>query len=370
MADMEAYERDIGRAHVDYFLEFLDRMNEARAGVAAVLGTDVGAVALTHATTDGMNAATLVPDWRAGGRAVTTAHEHPGALGPLYALRDRYGIDLTFVEAGDDGDDDRTIAAFDEAITTDTRLVSISHVLWTTGAVLPVRAIAEIAHDRGALVVVDGAQAAGAIPFRLEDLGVDLYARRGAEVAARAGGDGCARRRPGRGRASRAVARRLLQLRDGRRDGRRDLVARRPPLRGQRIPSAVGRRDGALDRLVVDVRRARLRPAARPRDGRPPPSTAWRAIPGVTVLTPRHAMATLVTIRIAGWPAQAALDELGSRIFLIARTIPSLDALRLSVGFFTTDDELDRVAEAIELLASHTPETLPPRRTLAILGQG
>jgi L-cysteine/cystine lyase len=89
--DMEAYERDIGRAHVDYFMEFLDRMNEARAGVAAVLGTDVGAVALTHATTDGMNAATLVPDWRAGGRAVTTAHEHPGALGPLYALRDRYG---------------------------------------------------------------------------------------------------------------------------------------------------------------------------------------------------------------------------------------------------------------------------------------
>jgi L-cysteine/cystine lyase len=94
------------------------------------------------------------------------------------------------------------------------------------------------------------------------------------------------------------------------------------------------------------------------------------SIPGVTVLTPRHAMGTLVTFRLAGWSAQAALDELGSRIFLIARTIPSLDALRLSVGFFTTDDELDRVAEAIELLASHTPESLPPRRTLAILGQG
>ena len=94
------------------------------------------------------------------------------------------------------------------------------------------------------------------------------------------------------------------------------------------------------------------------------------SIPGVTVLTPRHAMGTLVTFRIAGWSAQAALDELGSRIFLIARTIPSLDALRLSVGFFTTDDELDRVADAIELLASHTPESLPPRRTLAILGQG
>src|SRR4029079_13538352 len=41
-------------------------------------------------------------------------------------------------------------------------------------------------------------------------------------------------------------------------------------------------------------------------------------IPGVTVLTPRHAMATLVTFRIAGWSAEAALDELGSRGFLLA----------------------------------------------------
>jgi selenocysteine lyase/cysteine desulfurase len=79
-------------------------------------------------------------------------------------------------------------------------------------------------------------------------------------------------------------------------------------------------------------------------------------------------MATLVTFRIAGWPAQAALVELGARVFTVARTIPSLDAVRLSVGFFTTDDELERVAEIVELLAAHTPETLPPRRTLTMLG--
>ena len=139
-------------------------------------GPTSGAVGLTHSTTDAMNAATLLPDWRAGGRVVTTAHEHQGGVGPLYALRDRNGVELVFVDAGADGDDDRTVAAFEAAITPDTRLVSISHVLWTTGAVMPVARIAEIAHDRGAIVVVDGAQAAGAIPFRFEDLGADLYA--------------------------------------------------------------------------------------------------------------------------------------------------------------------------------------------------
>jgi L-cysteine/cystine lyase len=93
------------------------------------------------------------------------------------------------------------------------------------------------------------------------------------------------------------------------------------------------------------------------------------AINGVTVLTPPDRMATLVSFRIAGWSAQAALDELGARAFAIARTIVSLDALRISVGFFTSEDELERLAETVELLAAHTPETLPPRRRLAMLGE-
>jgi selenocysteine lyase/cysteine desulfurase len=90
----------------------------------------------------------------------------------------------------------------------------------------------------------------------------------------------------------------------------------------------------------------------------------------VTVLTPLDRMATLVTFRIGGWSAQAALDELGARVFAIARTIPSLDALRISVGFFNSDDELDRLAGAVELLASHTPETMPRRHRLEMLTGG
>jgi len=92
------------------------------------------------------------------------------------------------------------------------------------------------------------------------------------------------------------------------------------------------------------------------------------AISGVDVVTPPHQMATLVTFRIRGWGPQAALDELGARVFAIARTIPPLDALRISVGFFTSEDELDRFLGAVGLLAAHTPETLPPRRKLPILG--
>ncbi len=369
MTDIANYERDLGRAHPDYFVESMARMDEARAGVAAVLGTDVGAVGLTHSTTDAMNAAALLPDWRAGGRAVTTAHEHPGGVGPLYALRDRDGIEIAFVDAGDDGDDDRTLAAFDAAITPATRLVSISHVLWTTGAVMPVARIAELAHDRGAIVVVDGAQAAGAIPFRFDDLGADLYAVSAQKWLLGPEGMGALV-------VDRASMERFTPSLGGhfsfeRADSTGDAAwwndARRFESSGYHRPSVVGmaRSIGWLSMYVgldfVHRRGMALAAGAAAR---------LASIPGVTVLTPTHAMATLVTFRIAGWPAGQALDELGSRVFAIARTIPSLDALRISVGFFNSEEELERLAEAVALLAAHSPETMPPRRVLAILGDG
>jgi selenocysteine lyase/cysteine desulfurase len=94
------------------------------------------------------------------------------------------------------------------------------------------------------------------------------------------------------------------------------------------------------------------------------------AIPGVEMLTPRDRMGTLVTFRIGGWDAARALEEISGRTFAIARTIPPLDAVRLSVGFFTTADEIERVATAVELIAAHTPETLPQRPRLTIIGEG
>jgi selenocysteine lyase/cysteine desulfurase len=92
------------------------------------------------------------------------------------------------------------------------------------------------------------------------------------------------------------------------------------------------------------------------------------AIPGVTVVTPRDHMATLVSFRIAGWTAEQAYEELSARIFAILRHVAGVDVLRISVGFWATDEELDRFAEGVDLLARHTPESIPPRRRLAVLG--
>jgi len=366
--EYEAHDLRVGRAHPDDMEAGFERMAEARAGVAAILGADVGSVALNHATTDGMNTATWAVDWRAGDRAVTTRHEHAGGLGPLVAIRDRFGVELSFADIGEGADDEVTMDAFDAAIVPGTRLVSVSHVLWTTGARLPVERIARLARDRGAMVVVDGAQAVGAIPVAVESIGADFYAVPSQKWLLGPEGMGALWASD---RAIESAAQSTtgwysfeqLQL-DGSAAYHRD--ARRFEGSNYHKPSVVGfaRSCGWLSMYVglpwVHERGQRLARAAAHR---------LAEIDGVEVVTPRERMATLVSFRIRGWTPAEALDELGARVFAIARTVPQIDAIRISVGFFNTEEEIERLAGAVALLASHTPETIPARKRLVILGQ-
>jgi L-cysteine/cystine lyase len=369
MNEIAAYELTTGRAHTDYWEEMLQRMAEARAAVAAVLVADAADIALTHSTTDGMNIGAWSIDWKAGDRAVTTSLEHPGGTGALYNLRDRLGVELTFVEMGSGADPDAVLAAFDAAIDERTRLVAVSHVLWPTGAVMPVAGIAEMAHARGAILVVDGAQSAGAIPVEVAATGADVYAVSAQKWLLGPEGMGAIAVAPGmRDRLQPAFGGHFTfeTVAPG------GVAVRWPDARkfessNFHRPSIVGmaRSIGWLSMFVgLDWVYARSAAMAR--------SAADRlaAIEGVELITPREHMATLVTFRIGGWPAEAALDELGARVFAIARTVPLVDALRISVGFFTSEAELDRFIDAVALLAAHTPETLPPRRRLMILGEG
>jgi L-cysteine/cystine lyase len=367
MAELVDYELRIGRAHMDYWEAFLERMGEARAAVAAVLGADVNEIALVHSTSQAMNAAIWSVDVRPGERIVTTQAEHPGGLGPVHAAAARAGAEVAIADVGLGDDEDATLRAFDAAITPGTRIVAFSHVLWTTGARLPVTAIAEIAHARGARVVVDGAQAAGAIPVTVAELGVDFYAIPGQKWLLGPEGTGALWCSPEVAAASHPSNANHFTFEELAPDhGTPWPDARRFDDTGHYRPGVTGlaRSCGWLSMYVglpwIHERgRAMARRAAE----------RLEAIEGVSVLTPLDRMATLVTLRIGGWTAAEALEEIAGRTFAIARTIVSLDAIRLSVGFFTTDEEIERVAGAVELLAAHTPASLPRRPRLSIIGQ-
>ena len=367
MSELEAYERDFGRALYDYHLDSLQRLDEARAAVAAVLGGELDEVAITHAATDGMNLGTWAIDWRDGGRAVTTCHEHAGGVGPLYMVCDRYGVDLAFAEFPGDAPDDEIVARFERLITPGTKLVSLSHVLWTTGLVMPVARIAALAHERGATVLVDGAQAAGAIPVNVRDLDVDMYAVPAQKWLLGPEGLGAlwVRRELFEEAESSFAGYYSFASYDSRGNRQLQPDARRFQVTNYHRPSVVGmaRAIGWLTMYVgLDfVYRRGGEMAYRAAD-------LLASIDGVSLLTPRDRMAGLISFRIRGWEAQPALDELAARTFAVARTLPFVDAIRISIGFWTTEDEVDRFLEGVRLLAAHTPETLPPRRTLTIVG--
>jgi L-cysteine/cystine lyase len=368
MRELEDYERDFGRAQHEYFLDSLQRMDEARAAVAAVLGGDLDEVAITHAATEGMNLGTWAVDWRDGGVAVTTCHEHAGGVGPLYAVCDRFGVEVRHAEFAGDARDEEIVERFDRLITPGTKLVSFSHVLWTTGLVMPVARIAALAHERRALVIVDGAQSAGAIPVNVRDLGVDMYAVPAQKWLLGPEGLGAlwVRRElvPDLG-ATFAGYFSFASL-DSR--GNRELYddARRFQVTNYHRPAVLGmaRAIGWLT-MFVGLEFVHRRGAAMARRA----ADLLATIEGVRLLTPRDRMAGLVTFQIAGWEPQAAMDELAARTFCIIRTLPLVNALRISVGFWTTEDEIDRFVDGVRLLAGHTPDSLPPRRTLTIVGQ-
>ncbi len=108
-----------------------------------------------------------------GDHVVTSSVEHNAVMRPLRNL-EKQGIRLSIVPCASDG----SLNAVDVAkvVDSDTRLVVITHASNVVGTVLPVAEIAPIAHKAGALLLVDAAQTAGAMPIDMLATGIDLLA--------------------------------------------------------------------------------------------------------------------------------------------------------------------------------------------------
>jgi L-cysteine/cystine lyase len=366
MAELSQWELTTGRAHVAFQEDAGDRLEEARGAVAAIIHSDLDAVALMHGTTDGVNAALWSIDWMPGDNLVTTRLEYPGVVAAFGTLEERRGVEIRFVEAGPD--DLTTPGAFARAFDARTRMVALSHVAYSTGERLPVQEVVALARASAArpLVLLDGAQSVGAIPVNVEDLGVDFLALPAQKWLLGPEGMGALYVSPGILDRARPAFAGALGLRDGI-DADRGLRADARAFEWSNFgaPSVVGMArscgwlsmyvglDWIADRGCALARRA---------------FDTLAATPGVSMVTPSDRLAALVVFRLANWPAHEALEELGRRTFVIARFIQPLDALRISTAFFNTETEIDRFCEAVAEVAAHSPATLSRRPTLTILG--
>jgi L-cysteine/cystine lyase len=146
----EQLESDLvdGRSGSGWIANVLELREQARVGLAEVLAVEPADVALTESTTRGCQIVLTGLGLGPEHEVVATHQEHFGLMGPLYAS----GARVVLAEA-----DEEAILA---AVTPHTRLIAVSHVLWTTGRRLD---LVRVREESGVPVLADGAQSAGAI---------------------------------------------------------------------------------------------------------------------------------------------------------------------------------------------------------------
>jgi selenocysteine lyase/cysteine desulfurase len=171
-----------GRCGRRYFDGLRQLASEVRAGYASLLGCEETEVALTGSTTDGVNTVLSGLDLRRGDEIVTSDEEHPGLLAPLGRARYRYGVEVKVAP----------FAQLVDAVSPSTRLVACSHVSWVSGRVADVPALT----GTGVPLLLDAAQALGAVPVDVRALGCAFYAASGQKWLCGPEGSGCLYVRP------------------------------------------------------------------------------------------------------------------------------------------------------------------------------
>ncbi|HMG97907.1 MAG TPA: aminotransferase class V-fold PLP-dependent enzyme [Gaiellales bacterium] len=329
-----------GRIGSTGYAEFGRIREGARAAFAESVSSDPERIALTHSTSGGMNLVLGGLAFAPGDEIVTTDNEHPGLLEPLAALTRRYGVVVRVAEALQGSDPLDAIAS---QIGPRTRLVALSHVLWANGRILPLRAISEAAHAAGAPLLVDGAQGVGAVDVDPVALGVDAYAGTGQKWLCGPNGVGFLWLADGFEERF-EVAAPSYYTRDFRSDGA-------PFWPGARRHDGASLATAGLAGLTaaVEFRRQLVgwsEGAAEMAGVRARCVALLSGVPGVTVQAESEGAAPLVAFTVDGRTAEDVVEGLeGAGV--LARTLPGLDWVRVSLGYWVSDGDLERLAAAL-----------------------
>lgn len=132
-------------------------------------------IVFTRGTTESLNLlAFSLGEWLLGegDEVIISTMEHHSNIVPWQMLRDRKGIVLKVIPVDDRGD--LLLDEYEKLFTERTKLVSIAHVSNVLGTINPVDEMAKIAHDKGCLIIVDGAQSVPHMPINVEQMDCDF----------------------------------------------------------------------------------------------------------------------------------------------------------------------------------------------------
>jgi cysteine desulfurase/selenocysteine lyase len=180
-AEREFYETTNANIHRGVYAlsaEATRRYDVAREKLAAYLGAaHAHEVIFTRGTTESINLVAQSwarPRLKPGDEILLTEMEHHSNIVPWQLVAEQTGAIVRAAPITDRGELD--LERFASLVTDRTKIVAVAHVSNALGTINPVRRIADLAHAAGAVLVVDGAQAAPHLPVDVEALGADFYA--------------------------------------------------------------------------------------------------------------------------------------------------------------------------------------------------
>ena len=313
-----------GRVGKAYFDETIALAERARAGYAGAMGAVASEVALTNSTTYGVNTVLAGLSLARGDEVVTSDQEHPGVLVPLRRAQAAHGVRVRVVP----------FAELPGEISQSTRLVACSHVSWIGGDVMDVSAL----RTTGVPILLDAAQALGAIPVDVHELGVDFYAGSGQKWMCGPEGSVALYVRPDR-----------LEELEPPFPGYTTVADHEDPLGSALAETTARLDDGFPSALRSTWALASMGVLAGA-------GWAWvheRARAGAGLLADRlsargHLVAPRGRSTLVSWKSEDADGDV-TRLAaqgVIVRSIPAAGLVRASVGAWTSEEEIHRLAES------------------------
>ncbi|HAM11157.1 MAG: penicillin epimerase [Bacteroidetes bacterium GWE2_41_25] len=172
-----AHIRDINYQASNYMRTVQFEKKAAMASkLAELAGCPADELVITRNTTESLDTIIGGFYWNPGDEALMAEQDYPAMLSMFRQVAKRHGVVNKMVSVPNNpSSDEEIVNLYANAITPQTKLLMICHMINLTGQILPVRKICDMAHNKGVQVMVDGAHAFGHIKFTIPELGCDYY---------------------------------------------------------------------------------------------------------------------------------------------------------------------------------------------------
>jgi len=323
------------------------KKHEICGRLADFVGADSDEIAINRNTTEGMNLIANGLDFEPGDEVVISSHEHPAGYYPWKMQEKRYGIRVIEVPIGAPPDSkEELLEAFAAAITPRTRVISVSHTVYITGLIFPVKELSELAHQHGILVAADSAHGLGMLNLDMHDLGVDVFASSPYKWCGAPAGCGLLYvRREAQDKLWPTIASSGWDSTEG--ASRFETLGQRADPLAYALAEALDFQN-AIGRVRIERRIRTL--ATHLKDG-------LANIPGVRVHTSTdpYLSAGLTAFSVEGVEPRAIVDYLREKYNIVIRTIgrdrDNTSGVRVSTHIFVSTKHVDMVLEGVDHLA-------------------